>query len=101
MANLIYYIATNVKVTAITTTSILEQQLNTPKYTQSFQRVIQTIPTNVAITTQPASIKVITPNQPPATALVVSKHFIFISCIYSYHNIEKRIEAHEYIFFSF
>ncbi|KAL6444113.1 hypothetical protein ACFW04_001805 [Cataglyphis niger] len=58
----------NVKVAAITTTSILEQ-LNTPKYTQSFQRVIQTIPTNVAITTQPASIKVITSNQPPATAL--------------------------------
>ncbi|EFN64593.1 Activating transcription factor 7-interacting protein 1 [Camponotus floridanus] len=59
----------NVKVTAITTTSILEQQLNTPKYTQSFQRVIQTIPTNVVPITQPA-IKVITPNQPPATALV-------------------------------
>ncbi|KMQ95017.1 activating transcription factor 7-interacting protein 1 [Lasius niger] len=61
--------STNVKVTAITTTSIFEQQLNAPKYTQSFQRVIQTIPANVAIT-QPASIKVITPNQPPATALV-------------------------------
>ncbi|XP_070161508.1 activating transcription factor 7-interacting protein 1 isoform X2 [Polyergus mexicanus] len=60
----------NIKVTAITTNSMLEQQLNTPKYTQSFQRVIQTIPANVAITTQPASIKVITPNQPPTTALV-------------------------------
>lgn len=60
----------NIKVTAITTTSMLEQQMNTPKYTQSFQRVIQTIPANVAITTQPASIKVITPNQPPTTALV-------------------------------
>lgn len=56
---------------------MLEQQMNTPKYTQSFQRVIQTIPANVAITTQPASIKVITPNQPPTTALVVSILFLF------------------------
>ncbi|XP_072754442.1 uncharacterized protein Wde isoform X2 [Anoplolepis gracilipes] len=56
----------NVKGTTITTTSIFEHQLNAPKYTQSFQRVIQTIPTNVAITTQAASIKVITPTQPPA-----------------------------------
>lgn len=71
-----YVIAANIKVTAITTTSILEQQLNTPKYTQSFQRVIQTIPTNVVPITQPA-IKVITPNQPPATALVVGILFLF------------------------
>ncbi|XP_024868854.1 activating transcription factor 7-interacting protein 1-like isoform X3 [Temnothorax curvispinosus] len=55
-----------------TTASTIEQQLNiTSKPAQSFQRVIQTLPANVAITTQPTSIKVITTNQQPvSTALV-------------------------------
>lgn len=68
----------NVKITAITTAPILEQQLNAPKYTQSFQRVIQTLPTNVAITTQPTSIKVITPNQPPTNAIVNSPRLAYV-----------------------
>ncbi|XP_011061717.1 PREDICTED: activating transcription factor 7-interacting protein 1 isoform X2 [Acromyrmex echinatior] len=61
----------NAKVT-VTTTPIIEQPLNvTSKSAQSFPRVLQTIPANVAITTQPTSIKVITTNQQPApTALV-------------------------------
>ncbi|XP_077272399.1 fibronectin-III type domain-containing protein windei isoform X2 [Temnothorax americanus] len=55
-----------------TTAPIIEQHVNiTPKPAQSFQRVIQTLPANVAITTQPTSIKVITTNQQPvSTALV-------------------------------
>ncbi|XP_012230048.1 activating transcription factor 7-interacting protein 1 isoform X2 [Linepithema humile] len=62
---------TNVKVTSVTTASVLEQQMNvTSKPVPSFQRVLQTIPTNVAITTQQASIRVIAPNQPAPTALV-------------------------------
>ncbi|KYM78946.1 Activating transcription factor 7-interacting protein 1 [Atta colombica] len=62
----------NAKVTTVTTTPIIEQSLNvTPKSAQSFPRVLQTIPANVAITTQPTSIKVITTSQQPApTALV-------------------------------
>ncbi|XP_018371814.1 PREDICTED: putative uncharacterized protein DDB_G0282133 isoform X1 [Trachymyrmex cornetzi] len=62
----------NAKVTTVTTTPIIEQPLNiTPKSAQSFPRVLQTIPANVAITTQPTSIKVITTSQQPApTALV-------------------------------
>ncbi|KAG5337358.1 MCAF1 protein, partial [Acromyrmex charruanus] len=62
----------NVKVTTVTTTPIIEQPLNvTSKSAQSFPRVLQTIPANVAITTQPTSIKVITTSQQPApTALV-------------------------------
>ncbi|KAL6267572.1 hypothetical protein P5V15_000646 [Pogonomyrmex californicus] len=58
----------NVKVTT-TTTAMIEQQLNATKSGQ-FQRVIQTIPTNVAITTQPTSIKVITSNQQSTPTLV-------------------------------
>lgn len=62
---------TNVKVTSVTTTPLLEQLNVTSKPpVQSFQRVLQTIPTNVAITTQQASIRLITPNQPTPAALV-------------------------------
>ncbi|KYN01023.1 Activating transcription factor 7-interacting protein 1 [Cyphomyrmex costatus] len=62
---------TNAKATTVATTPIIEQPLNaTPKSTQSFQRVLQTIPANVAITTQP--IKVITTSQQPAQTAFVN-----------------------------
>jgi len=56
----------------------LEQQINvTSKPTQAFQRVIQTIPTNVAIATQQTGIKVISSNQPAPTAIVVNILFLY------------------------
>ncbi|XP_011860511.1 PREDICTED: activating transcription factor 7-interacting protein 1 isoform X2 [Vollenhovia emeryi] len=60
------------KITTATAASIIEQQLNvTSKPAQSFPRVLQAIPANVAIAAQPTSIKVITTNQQPtSTALV-------------------------------
>ncbi|RLU22550.1 hypothetical protein DMN91_004828 [Ooceraea biroi] len=55
----------------VTTTPVLEQQVNvTSKPAQTFQRVIQTIPTNVTIATQQTGIKVISSNQPAPTAIV-------------------------------
>ncbi|XP_025990895.1 activating transcription factor 7-interacting protein 1 isoform X2 [Solenopsis invicta] len=62
----------NAKVTTTATSIIESSTLNvTSKPVQSFQRVIQAIPANVAIaTTQPASIKVIATNQPSAQTLV-------------------------------
>ncbi|XP_053979688.1 activating transcription factor 7-interacting protein 1 [Hylaeus volcanicus] len=56
----------------VVTTTITDQQINLAQKTQScFQRVIQTIPGNVAITSQPPSIRVVQPaSQPTPTALV-------------------------------
>ncbi|XP_006616060.1 putative uncharacterized protein DDB_G0282133 isoform X2 [Apis dorsata] len=57
----------------VVTTTITDQQLNIAQKTQQpcFQRVIQTIPGNVAITSQPPSIRVVQPaSQPTPTALV-------------------------------
>ncbi|XP_076181943.1 fibronectin-III type domain-containing protein windei isoform X2 [Ptiloglossa arizonensis] len=56
----------------VVTTTITDQQINLAQKTQPcFQRVIQTIPGNVAITTQPPSIRVVQPaSQPTPTALV-------------------------------
>ncbi|PBC25663.1 Activating transcription factor 7-interacting protein [Apis cerana cerana] len=57
----------------VVTTTITDQQVNLAQKTQQpcFQRVIQTIPGNVAITSQPPSIRVVQPaSQPTPTALV-------------------------------
>ncbi|XP_078040287.1 fibronectin-III type domain-containing protein windei isoform X2 [Augochlora pura] len=56
----------------IVTTTITDQQINLAQKAQPcFQRVIQTIPGNVAITNQPPSIRVVQPaSQPTPTALV-------------------------------
>ncbi|CAL7943286.1 unnamed protein product [Xylocopa violacea] len=57
----------------VVTTTITDQQLNLAQKTQQpcFQRVIQTIPGNVAIASQPPSIRVVQPaSQPTPTALV-------------------------------
>ncbi|XP_043259307.1 activating transcription factor 7-interacting protein 1 isoform X1 [Colletes gigas] len=56
----------------VVTTTITDQQINLAQKTQPcFQRVIQTIPGNVAITSQPPSIRVVQPaSQPTPTALV-------------------------------
>ncbi|CAK9817061.1 Activating transcription factor 7-interacting protein 1 [Anthophora plagiata] len=56
----------------VVTTTITDQQVNLAQKTQPcFQRVIQTIPGNVAITSQPPSIRVVQPaSQPTPTALV-------------------------------
>ncbi|XP_014467488.1 PREDICTED: activating transcription factor 7-interacting protein 1 isoform X3 [Dinoponera quadriceps] len=61
------------KVTATSTPTLIEQ-LSTVTTTKPicFPRVIQALPTNVAITTQPASIRVVQPNQPPPTATIVN-----------------------------
>ncbi|XP_076661846.1 fibronectin-III type domain-containing protein windei isoform X2 [Halictus rubicundus] len=58
--------------TPVVTTTITEQQISLAQKTQTcFQRVIQTIPGNVAITNQPPSIRVVQPaSQPTPTALV-------------------------------
>jgi len=79
LLNILYLIlATNIKVTAVTTSSVLEQQINvTSKPTQAFQRVIQTIPANVTIATQQTGIKVISSNQPAPTAIVVNILFLY------------------------
>ncbi|XP_043525712.1 activating transcription factor 7-interacting protein 1 [Frieseomelitta varia] len=57
----------------VVTTTVTDQQVNLTQKTQQpcFQRVIQTIPGNVAITSQPPSIRVVQPaSQPTPTALV-------------------------------
>ncbi|XP_031843815.1 fibronectin-III type domain-containing protein windei isoform X2 [Nomia melanderi] len=56
----------------VVTTTITDQQISLAQKTQPcFQRVIQTIPGNVAITNQPPSIRVVQPaSQPTPTALV-------------------------------
>ncbi|KZC09555.1 Activating transcription factor 7-interacting protein 1 [Dufourea novaeangliae] len=56
----------------VVTTTITDQQINLTQKTQPcFQRVIQTIPGNVAITNPPQSIRVVQPaSQPTPTALV-------------------------------
>ncbi|XP_076281699.1 fibronectin-III type domain-containing protein windei isoform X2 [Lasioglossum baleicum] len=58
--------------TPVVTNTITEQQISLAQKTQTcFQRVIQTIPGNVAITNQPPSIRVVQPaSQPTPTALV-------------------------------
>ncbi|XP_017792481.1 PREDICTED: activating transcription factor 7-interacting protein 1 [Habropoda laboriosa] len=58
-------------VVPVVTTTITEQVNLAPKTQPCFQRVIQTIPGNVAITSQPPSIRVVQPaSQPTPTALV-------------------------------
>ncbi|XP_012148844.2 fibronectin-III type domain-containing protein windei isoform X1 [Megachile rotundata] len=56
----------------VSTSTISESQINLPQNPQPcFQRVIQTIPGNVAIASQPPSIRVVQPaSQPTPTALV-------------------------------
>ncbi|XP_017766224.1 PREDICTED: activating transcription factor 7-interacting protein 1 [Eufriesea mexicana] len=57
----------------VVTTAITDQQVNLAQKAQQpcFQRVIQAIPGNVAITSQPPSIRVVQPaSQPTPTALV-------------------------------
>ncbi|XP_032686075.1 activating transcription factor 7-interacting protein 1 isoform X2 [Odontomachus brunneus] len=61
------------KITATPVPALVEQQLPTTittKPVQCFPRVIQTIPTNVSITSQPTNIRVVQPNQPTPTAVV-------------------------------
>lgn len=65
----------------VVTTTVTDQQINLAQKTTQpcFQRVIQAIPGgNVAITTQPPSIRVVQPaSQPTPTALVVGKMINF------------------------
>ncbi|EFN83743.1 Activating transcription factor 7-interacting protein 1 [Harpegnathos saltator] len=63
------------KISVASTPALIEQQLPTTvttKPVQCFSRVIQTIPTNVAITTQAASIRLVQPNQSTPTATIVN-----------------------------
>lgn len=66
--------------------TVTDQQANLAQNSQPcFQRVIQTIPGNVAIPSQPPSIRVVQPaSQPTPTALVVSKDKMFIFVYISY-----------------
>lgn len=61
----------SITITAVTTNSITDQVNIISKAQPCFPRVIQTIPANVAITNQPASIRVVhTASHPTPTALV-------------------------------
>ncbi|KAL0104607.1 hypothetical protein PUN28_017389 [Cardiocondyla obscurior] len=52
------------------TTPLIEQLTTSSKPAQTYQRIIQAIPANVAITTQPTNIKMITTNQQSTSTLV-------------------------------
>lgn len=76
-------------------TTNADPAVNIKQKTQAcFPRVIQTLPANVAITTQPASIRVVhTASHPTPTALVVCKVFSFMPYKYFKSNIQNINEG--------